>query len=368
MKLVRTVLGDVDVIRLGRVNYHEHLFQVSPLLVGDELTDERASQAEARLLAASGFDAMVDATPVGLGRNPEALARISAATGLMVIGATGMHREAHYSSDHWLRSLGVQRRAELFLDDLLHGMPRRDGGQNGNWHRNRHGDRDGNRDGKRDGKRDGNRNGNRNGNRDGNRDGNRESERANGPDGSPVRAGLLKAGVGYWSITSFERETLEAVAIAQTATGAPVMVHLEFCTAAHEVLDLLGSIGVPADRVVLAHADRDPNPSLHLELTARGVWLGYDGMARPRTRSDAELLDLTEAVVSGGAIDHILIGGDVARSSRYIAYGGMPGLAYLGERYLPQLRARIGTGAVEGILTTNAQRFLAWTIPETLDR
>ena len=340
MTLVRTVLGDVDAIRLGRVNYHEHLFQVSPLLVGEELTDERASQVEARLLAASGFDAMVDATPVGLGRNPEALARISAATGLMVIGATGVHREAHYSSDHWLRSLGVQRRAELFLDDLLHGMPRQDGGQNGNRHRNRHGDRDGNR----------------------------ESERANGPDGFPVRAGILKAGVGYWSITSFERETLEAVAAAQTATGAPVMVHLEFCTAAHEVLDLLGSIGVPADRVVLAHADRDPNPSLHLELTARGVWLGYDGMARPRTRSDAELLDLTEAVVSGGAIDHILIGGDVARSSRYIAYGGMPGLAYLGERYLPQLRARIGTGAVEGILTTNAQRFLAWTIPETLDR
>lgn len=314
MNAVRTVLGDLGPARLGRVNYHEHLFQVSPLLVGDELDDEGASEEEARLLAASGFETMVDATPVGLGRNPEAVARISLSTGLTVIATTGAHREAHYRADHWLRGATAQARSRFFLDDLTLGMPRRDG----------------------------------------------DAGLAEGPDGSPVRAGLLKAGVGYWSITAFERVTLEAVALAQVATGAPVMVHLEFCTAAHEVLDLLAADGVPANRVVLAHADRDPNPALHLELAARGAWLGYDGMARPRTRSDAELLDLTEAVVAGGGGDNILIGGDVARRSRYRAYGGLPGLAYLGERYLPQLRERVGDDAVDGMLTRNAQRFFTW--------
>ncbi|MEO6199557.1 MAG: aryldialkylphosphatase [Cryobacterium sp.] len=314
MNRVRAVLGDLDPARLGRVNYHEHLFQVSPLLVGDELDDEGASREEARSLAASGFDTMIDATPVGLGRNPEAVARISLSTNLTVIATTGAHREAHYRADHWLRDASAQARARFFLDDLTLGMPKSDG----------------------------------------------ETGRAEGPDGSPVRAGLLKAGVGYWSITAFERITLEAVALAQVQTGAPVMVHLEFCTAAHEVLDLLAADGVPANRVVLAHADRDPNPALHLELAARGAWLGYDGMARPRTRSDAELLDLTEAVVAGGAGGQVLIGGDVARRSRYRAYGGLPGLAYLGERYLPHLRERLGDEAVHGMLTRNAQRFLAW--------
>jgi predicted metal-dependent phosphotriesterase family hydrolase len=33
---VSTVLGDVAASDLGRTNYHEHLFQVSPLLPGDE--------------------------------------------------------------------------------------------------------------------------------------------------------------------------------------------------------------------------------------------------------------------------------------------------------------------------------------------
>lgn len=315
MSQVRTVLGDLEPDGLGRVDYHEHLFQVSPLLAGDELDDEPASREEARLLAASGFDTMVDATPVGLGRNPEAVARISLATGLRVIATTGAHREAHYPDGHWLRGSTVPERAQLFLDDLTRGMPRRDGGTGGP---------------------------------------------AAGPGGSPVRAGLLKAGVGYWSITAFERATLDAVALAQVGTGAPVMVHLEFCTAAHEVLDLLAAGGVPENRVVLAHADRDPDPALHLELAARGAFLGYDGMARPRTRSDAELVDLTAAVVAGGGGGSILIGGDVARRSRYRAYGGMPGLAYLGARYLPRLRDRVGDDAVDAMITRNAHRFLSW--------
>jgi predicted metal-dependent phosphotriesterase family hydrolase len=115
---------------------------------------------------------------------------------------------------------------------------------------------------------------------------------------------------------------------------------------------------VRPSRVVLAHADRNPDPGLHLDLAARGAVLGYDGMARPRSRTDAELLDLTADVVAAGAT--VVLGGDVARRSRYESYGGMPGLAYLGRRYLPRLAERIGHEALSDILTSNAHRWLAW--------
>ncbi|MBN7794295.1 phosphotriesterase family protein [Microbacterium esteraromaticum] len=312
--VVRTVLGDVEPAALGRVNYHEHLFQVSPLLPGDELDDEQSSSAEAALLRASGFETMVDATPFGLGRDPAGLARISTATGLGVIATTGRHREAHYAPDHPTRTADAAQLAALFIADVREGMPATDADPRG--------------------------------------------PRALSPTGASVRAGMLKGGADYWRISAFERTTLMAIAEAHRATGAPIMVHLEFCTAAHEVLDLLADEGVASDRVVLAHADRDPDAGLHLSLTERGAYLGYDGYARPRTRSDAELLTLTDTVIAGGGGDRIVLGGDVARATRYIAYGGMPGLAYLGERYLPRLRSAVGDAAVDALLTTNPARLL----------
>lgn len=318
MTVVRTVLGDIEPTTLGRVNYHEHLFQVSPLLPGDELDDEDASGAEAVLLTASGFEAMVDATPFGLARDPAALARISTTAGLHIVASTGRHREAHYGVDHPMQAWTVDRLAELFISDITRGMPAADAAVLETA----------------------------------------DPPLASAPGGGVVRAGLLKTGVDYWRISPFERVTLLAAALAHRETGAPVMVHLEFCTAAHEVLDLLAAEGVASDRVVLAHADRDPDPGLHVSIAERGAYLGYDGVARPRTRSDAELLALTAEVVQRGAGDRVVLGGDVARRTRYIAYGGMPGLAYLGERYIPRLRALVGDDAVDRMLVDNPARLL----------
>ena len=318
MSVVRTVLGDIEPRALGRVDYHEHLFQVSPLLAGDELDDEDASRAEAGLLQASGFEAMIDATPFGLARDPAALARISSATCLHIVASTGRHREAHYGADHPMQAWDADRLAALFIADIAEGMPSADAAVLEAP----------------------------------------DALAATTSDGTAVRAGLLKAGIDYWRISPFERTTLLAVATAHRTTGAPVMVHLEFCTAAHEVLDLLAAEGVASDRVVLAHADRDPDAGLHVSLAERGAFLGYDGVARPRTRSDAELLALTEEVVERGAGDRVMLGGDVARRTRYISYGGMPGLAYLGERYLPRLRSYIGDEAVERMLVANPARLL----------
>lgn len=282
---VRTVLGDVHPDSLGRVNYHEHLFQVSPLLRGDELADEALSQEEAADLVASGTGAMVEATPTGLGRRPKAVARISRATGLHIVHVTGAHRAAHYATDDTLLSLDEHRLAERFTADVTDGFM----------------------------------------------------------EAREVRAGVVKAGIEYWSISPFSRRVLAAAAVTARTTGAPLMVHLEHGSAAHELLDLLEEDGVAPERVALAHVDRNPDPVLHVELAARGARLGYDGWARHREWPDSVLLDCLERVVDTEAGRRsVILGGDVARASRYLSYGGMPGLGYLGRRIVPQLDRRLG--------------------------
>jgi phosphotriesterase-related protein len=304
--LIRTVLGDIEPATLGRTNYHEHLFQVSPLLVGDELDDEQRSQREIVLFAASGFDAMIDATPLGLGRRPTAIARISAATGVGVIMTTGAHRMEHYGEDHWLVKATVDELVDWFTRDLLDGSGERD----------------------------------------------RES---------PERAGMLKCGIGYWSIDSFSRRVITAVGAAHRASGAAVMVHLEHGSATHEVLDLLQAEGVEAPRIVLAHVDRNPDPGLHTELTERGAYLGYDGAGRHREHPDSVLIDCLERVAEAGGSARLLLGGDVARRMRYTSYGGMPGLAYLGNRFVTRLRKTSSESLVDQVLRQNPARLLTWS-------
>ncbi|TFB76680.1 aryldialkylphosphatase [Cryobacterium glaciale] len=314
MSHIRTVLGDVAAGLLGRTNYHEHLFQVSPLLIGDELDDELRSAAEASLLGRSGFDAMVDMTPMGLGRRPEALARISADTGLMVVATTGVHRDEHYAVDSWVRALSEQELRDRFVSDIRNGMPREDASQDSGTALHQ---------------------------------------------GLPVRAGMLKAGIGYWSVSSFERRVLSAVAAAHVETGAPVTVHLEHGSAAFEVLELLSGDGVRANAVVLAHIDRNPDPGLHSELAAAGAYLGYDGFGRSRTWPDSVLLECAQRVAESGQANRIVIGGDVARRTRYLAYGGMPGLQYLGLKVIPRLETILGADLLQEVLVENPARLLA---------
>lgn len=313
---IRTVLGDIEPDALGHTNYHEHLFQVSPLLPGDELDDEEKSAEEASRLKASGFDAMVDATPLGLGRDPQAIARISQSQKITVVATTGRHRQEHYPPDHWLWRLDQTALSDLLVTDLTVGM---------------------------------------------------SAPHENGPpasalssDGGPIKAGVLKAGIGYWRISAFEVETLEAIANAHNQTGAPVMVHLEFGSAGHEVLNLLEAKGVDCSSVVLAHMDRNLDFGLHASLIERGAFLGYDGMARSKSHSDQAILEHTRKVVDIAGGSQIVIGGDVARATRYQAYGGMPGMQYLAERYLPRLQQEIGQKAVSEILVDNPARWLAW--------
>ena len=116
--IVRTVLGDIDPAELGPCDAHEHLFLDTPAQPGEEFLDVGKAIEETQTLADAGARSVVDWTPLGLGRDLDGLERVSRATGLHVVAATGLHRDAHYTADDPFREEPVDRLADRFVEEL----------------------------------------------------------------------------------------------------------------------------------------------------------------------------------------------------------------------------------------------------------
>lgn len=116
--IVRTVLGDIDPSDLGPCDAHEHLFLDTPAQPGDSFLDRDRAVDEATTLVDAGGRALVDWTPIGLGRDLDGLAHVARKTGLHVVASTGLHRDAHYGDGDPLRAEPADALADRFAEEL----------------------------------------------------------------------------------------------------------------------------------------------------------------------------------------------------------------------------------------------------------
>lgn len=302
--VVETVLGPIPSGELGVTDAHDHLFLRSPALPGQEFDDVDRAIEEVTGARRGGLQALVEVTPIGLGRRPAGMRAVSKATGVHILAATGYHRDAHYPPNHWVREASVELLAQRIVSDLKQGMHPDD------WLTEAPLD--------------------------------------------AARASVIKAGASYQHISPLEERRLIAAAIGHRETGAAILVHTEIGTCGHQIVDLLVREGVNPERVILAHLDRNPDLELHVELAARGVTLEYDTPGRIKYRPDSQLLDLIDGMVEAGHADRVLLGLDLGQRDYFRAYGGGPGLSYLMETFVPRLRKRVGFPAHEMILVDNA--------------
>lgn len=302
--VIRTVLGDIQPEELGPCDAHEHLFLDTPLQPGEGFTDPDRNLAELTTLAAAGARAVIEWTPIGLGRQPAGMCALARSTGMHIVAATGLHRDAHYAPDDPVRDIALDPLAERFVAEITTGM-----------------------------------------------------------DGSDARAGIIKAGASYHHLTSFEQKVMEAAAAAHLATGAPICVHTEHGTHGGAIVERLSGLGVSADRVVLAHLDRNPDPGEHADTAQSGAWLELDGPGRAKYWPDSAVLALIEALVAKGLARQILVGGDVGRAAMLRAYGGGPGLDYVFARFRPRLERELGAELAEAIFVRNPAEAFSLLVP-----
>ena len=291
-----------------RINYHEHAFQVSELLKGDELDKIENSIREFKDLYTSGFEGYVDATPLFLGRNIEGLTKLIEQTKLKVYPVTGFHHSRHYTNNlrEQIINKGIDFWVEKISAEINIGMAYNENsyliGDEVNY--------------------------------------------------SAIKAQVLKIGLQK-SYTDFELFTLNVISSVYKNYPIAIKVHLDADCDQIEVSNRLIGLGFDPKSVVLAHVDRNINSEIFENLTAKGFFLGFDTFIRA---NESEVDKIYDAVLRFP--DHVLIGGDLARSSRYLAYDGGPGLKYVAETVVKKVRAISSEDLLSKVLVDNPKRWL----------
>lgn len=346
---VRTVLGDVASSALGMTLTHEHLLitfgrwrggtgiarmdsddprarqPITLETVGwvrrywanhpdnSRLDDESLAVDELRLFKEAGGGAVVDATNPDLKRDPEALVRISRATGVQIVMGAG-----HYIDEH--HPLDIDARTEDTLVEEIVGDVTR------------------------------------------------------GCDGTSVRAGIIGEIGCSAPMTANERKSLRAAARAQRATGAARLVHPgRAVTAPLEAMQVVIEAGGDPQRTVMSHIDRtlfDQEDMIALART--GCCLEFDLFGQESSfyplspidmPNDATRIDHLRRLIAEGFGDRLVIAHDICRKTSLVHYGG-DGYAHIPQNVVPIMRRKGMTEAqIEAILVHNPARVLALAPP-----
>lgn len=216
---INSVCGPIDGTQLGFTLMHEHVMVCASGLLDsypDLLGENREERAIAALKRAKdqGIDTMVDATTFDLGRKPELLRTVSAASGVNLINVTGWWLDV----PRFMWGVGPNQMAREFVRDLEEGFR-----------------------------------------------------------GTDIKAGMLKCAADFEGVTAPLEVMARAVARAHNETGAPIMVH-SYPTGqvARRQIQIFKEEGVDLTRVKIDHSNDTTDTEYLKWILDQGCYLGLD--------------------------------------------------------------------------------------------
>lgn len=331
MSYIRTLLKDIKPKELGITDGHEHIVcrpsywiekGVDDLL----LDDEEKSLLDMEDFKKHGGNSMVDATAIDYGRDVEAVVRISRKTGVNIIGTAGFNKSFLWNAKipkHLKPVIGDYDTFSSWigketLDSLVEFV---------------------------------------------------RKEVEVGLEGTNYKAGQVKFGTGYNSITPLEEKTIRVIAEVHKLTGAPIHSHTEAGTMALEQIEILESENIDLRNVSFGHMDRNIDLYYYDQIASKGAFLSFDGLGKIKYGPESNRIGAIISLIKMGYLDQILIGGDTARKTYYKHYGYHSlGLEWILKRWIPRfenecnIRGLDGKAMVYKILVDNPKRYLTFKV------
>ena len=311
MKVIRTVLGDIEPNNLGLTLGHDHLMTHPPKDVTDTdlvMNDLEAATRELELFKRAGGGALVEMTTVDYGRDAGELEQISRASGVHVIVATGFNKGVF--ADRLTQKINVDDITNWMVNEVKIGIVRLS----------------------------------------------KDQPRA---EFSRARAGIIKASSGLNGANTNEQKVFEAAVQAHQITRAPIGTHTEKGTWGLEQARFFLECRINPNKILIGHLDLKPELSYLLEVAKTGVNIGLDQFGKEKYLPDLERVKLIVQLCEAGFERQIIIGGDMARKSYFKSYGGNPGLEHV-PITVKHMLAQVGLSgeAIDDILIHNPRRWL----------
>ncbi|MCF8563170.1 phosphotriesterase-related protein [Alicyclobacillus tolerans] len=229
MALIQTITGPIDSSELGLTLVHEHLRTRSesvavqfPHLYDEEYEFQKAVE-QVLAVKERGIRTICDPTVMELGRDVRFMERVAKATGMQIIGATGIY-SYHYIPPHF-QNRSIDYMADVFVRDIEVGI------QN-----------------------------------------------------TSIKAGFLKCATDAQGVTPDVEKVLRAAARAHKRTGVPIMTHSHPASGTGlKQLDIFKEEGVDPKRVLIGHTGDTDSLDYIFQVLARGAFIGMDryGLDRP---------------------------------------------------------------------------------------
>ena len=162
-------------------------------------------------------------------------------------------------------------------------------------------------------------------------------------------------------ITADERKMLRAVGKAHLATDLPIFTHTANGLEAETQLDVLESVGVSPDRIVIGHMGglEDPQATVHRALAERGAYVGFDRLGGG-PEADGHKVPMVQAMLDAGHVERVLLASDFALASDTQRRGGA-GYAKTITQFVPMLReAGVDDATIRTLTIDNPLRFMAF--------
>jgi len=283
-KLV-TTLGDKSSSELGFILPHEHVFVDlrtcdTPGYAQAEVDDVlKLMVPELDKAKAVGVTALVECTPVGVGRRADINRAVSEATDLPLVLPTGIYREPWIPD--WAHEASEAKLTDWILGEL-------------------------------------------------------EDEIEKGG----VRADWIKLSAGDDGITDCEAKILRAAAGAGKKTNAVIGSHTIKGRVVRDQLDIIEESGYTPERFIWIHTQAEDDFELHLEMARRGAWLEYDGIGNSDWRTDEYYVENIQRLLDAGFENQLLLSHDRGWYDPATPGGGSPKpYTYITEQFLPKLRS-----------------------------